>query len=510
VSADVVILVEVDVVSPLGAASTLRFSDRAMRPFPPSDTQRANLPWSDRLVKAPSIRRAILEDFSTLTAGWGVGAKQLANGDGALDQYEGHAWGEIRVIRHVAGETFAQGLRIFTGRAAQPSYASRSPRASASFYDYRVDLDPAQQPTKYLGAGTYEGSADDLKGQAKPLAYGDLTDAHLPAPRVNTAVNAYQLHDGALAVIPTVYDGGANAGLISDGAVSSAAFDAATPAAAHQVADLSRGLVKFNAAPVRQVTLGGQGEAGVAAQVGPILKRLLGRVGVPAGRVGASFDALAAAAPIGVWTQDGANARDVVQWVARSAAAAMVPDRSGKWEVMALAPPAGVATFTLGAYDTVSVEPDETAEQPVGEVRVGWGRVWTTFKASDLAPALKGTATEGRLASEYRYAVTEDAAAKALGSGAWRTLQIDTALRQEADALALGATLKTMFGLRPDGRPRRQWSVQLALTSAALAVGLGSTVRLVHPPRGIDQLYVLIAEQPLEPRRDLITWTLWG
>lgn len=507
----VTILVEVDVTSPAGAVSTLRWSDRAMRPLPPSDAARANVVWSERLVKAPSIRRALLDDFSTLTAGWGVGAMQLANGDGALDAYEGHAWGEIRVHRHTEGQTFAQALRVFTGRAAAPSYASRQPRVSVSFYDYRVDLDQAAQASLYAGSGGYEGAADDLKGRQKPIALGDLSDAHIAAPRVIAAVNAYQLHDGAISTIPTVYDRGASAGLISDGAAASqAAFDAATPAAAHQVADLSRGLIKFNASPVGQVTLGGQGQAGVGATLGPILKALLVRAGVPAGRIGATFDTLASAAPIGVYAQDATTTRDLCQWASRSLPVAMVPDRFGVWQVQAIAPPAEAASFTIGAYDALSVEPDDSVLEPVGEVRVGWGRIWTTFRSADLAPSLLSTTTATRLENEYRYVQVESAAAKARGSGSWRKLEIDTALRVEADATALAGRLMTLLGLRPDGRPRRQWRVQLPLSAETLAVGLGATVRLVYPPRGLDQLYLLIAEQPMEPRRDLTTWTLWG
>ncbi len=510
-TAAVTILVEVDVTSPAGAVTTLRFADRAFRPLPPSDALRANLSWSGRLIKAPSVRRALLEDFSTLTAGWGVGGMQLANGDGALDQYEGHAWGEIRVTRHVEGQTFAQALRIFTGRAAQPSFASRQPRVSVDFYDYRTDLDQAAQANVYAGTGGYEGAADELKNRQKPLAYGDLTTAHIPAPRVTAAVNAYQLHDGPIGAVPSVYDRGAGAGLINDGAAaSSAAFDAATPGISHQLTDLSRGLVKFNASPVGQVTLGGMGAAGVGSTLGPILKALLGRAGVPAARIGASFDSLAAAAPIGVWAQDATSARDLCQWAARSLPAAMVPDRAGVWQVQPIAPPAEAAAFTIRAYDALAVEPDASVLLPVGEVRVGWGRIWNTFRASDLAPSLLASEAATRLEAEYRYALVEDATAKARGAASWRTLQVDTALRLEADAVALAGRLMTLFGLRADGRPRRQWRVQLPLTAEALALPLGATVRLIYPPRGIDQLYLLIAEQPMEPRRDLVTWTLWG
>lgn len=510
---DAVILVEIDVTAPAGGTTTLRFSDRAIRPMPPTDADRPNAIWDSRLQEAPAIRRALVEDMTTLTAGWGVGGLTLLNGDQALDAYRAYSWGEIRVYRWIEGQAFSAATKLIAGRAATPSMprsARKLNRVSASFYDPRVELDQPLQVHFYAGVGTYEGSAE-MKGRAKPLAYGDLTDAHIPAPKVNIAAATHQLHDGAINSLTGIFDRGDAAGLVSDGDKVGATFDAWAPAAAHYATDKGRGLVKMNTAPVGTVTFGLTGEAGpYVSTAGPILERLLGRLGVAAGRIGASVSALASTYTVGVFDQSGGQGRELAGWLARSVPAALLPGRDGVWTAAKLAPPKGVADFTVGQYDVIDLVEDESVAVPAGVIRVGWGRIWQTFRAEDVAPAIKGTAAATRLETEYRYAQVEDAGAKARGAGGWRTLQIETALRTEADALTLAGDLKTLFGLRPDGAPRAQWTVVVELTDAVLAVQLGATVRLVYPPRGIDDRFVLVAEEPLRPGRDRTTWTLWG
>lgn len=511
---DPVILVEIDVKSPAGVTTTLRFADRAIRPMAPTDPLRANVVWDARLAAAPVIRRALVEDMATLSAGWGVGQLQLLNSDRALDVYRTYSWGDVRVYRWLEGAAFSSAVRLFAGTAAAPvndRSAQRSSPVSAGFADPRVELDQPLQVNLYGGTGGYEGPAE-LKGRAKPLAFGDLTDAHIPAPKVDIAKGAYQLHDGAIDGLTAIWDRGDDAGLISDGDKSGAAFDAWAPAAAHYVTDKARGLYRANTAPVGTVTFGLRGDAtpGYVSTPGPILARLLTRLGVPAGRIAASVAGLASTATIGVFDQSGAQGRDIVQWVARSAPAALLPGRDGVWGAIPIAVPKPAADYSIDQYDVVDLTEDPSAPLPAGIIRVGWGRIWTQFRAEDVAPAIRGTAAAARLEAEYRYAQVEDAAAKARGPGAWRTLTLETALRGEADALALAATLKTLFGLRPDGAARAQWTVVVPLTDATLAIPLGATIRLTYPARSIDDRFVLLAEEPLRPRRDLITWTLWG
>jgi hypothetical protein len=168
-----------------------------------------------------------------------------------------------------------------------------------------------------------------------------------------------------------------------------------------------------------------------------------------------------------------------------------------------------VADVAIAADQVVALAPDDTAPLPVGEVRVGWGRIWTTFAGTSLAPALVGTTSQERLASEYRWAKAADARVKARLPSTWRTVEIQTALRNEADAIALANSLMALFGLRLDGRPRLGWRVTVE-RSLALSAQLGQAVRLTYPPKAIDDTFLLIGEELLRPRRDQAIWTLWG
>lgn len=516
---DRVILVEIEVTSPAGETSTLRFSDRAIRPWPPSDPHRANKVWDDRIVEVPSMRRMLVDDLASLAPGWGVGTVWLANGDGALSAYEAYTFGAMSVRLADPGAAFADSAVLWSGVCDLPAFGAttgRPDRVSVPFFDRRADLDLPLQTTLYTGGNgvggvLYEGLIDGLKGRAKPLAYGRLLDAHVPAPNVNGGVMAYQLHDGAIQGSEQVFDRGAPAGMADGGNYSGAAFDAANPAPATYVTDIGRGLLKFNSTPSGAVTFGLKGDAagGYVETAGPIARRLLLRAGVPADRVGATIAAMASAAPIGVWSDDARNVRDTLAAVARSGQAAILPDRLGVWQAYPIAPPAAEADIALSEQDVLSIEADGNAPAPVGEVRVGWGRIYATTGRSDAAPSLSEDVVS-RLSQEYRWATAEDATVKARMPSAWRKIEIETALRLEADALALAAALKALFGLRPDGRPRRQWKVRVPMTDALLAIELGSTIGLTYPRRSIAGNYLLIGHEPLRPSRETMIWTVWG
>ncbi len=519
---DVVILVEIDVKSPAGVASTLLFSDRAIAPMAPSDSLRPNAVWDDRVIEAPSIRRMLFEDISRLQPSWGVGVAVLANADRGLDAYQGHVWGEMRISRWIEGEDSATAVRLFTGLCEMPTFGSSDGtpgRIQVALFDHRAELDKPLQSVTFTGGnnGTtvlYEGLPDGLKGRSKPLAYGNLLDAHIPAPQVNAGIRAYQLHDGAIDGGEQIFDRGDAAGIPDGGNLAGSAFDTTNPTPAPRyVTDIARGLLRMNAAPVGTVAFGFKGSSSptYVETAGPIIARLLAKAGVPAGRISSAIGALASTAVVGAWSADGADTADLVYWLAASVSAALLPDRQGVWTVLPIAPPKTTADFTV-VEDEIIRGPlaDSAAPPPVAEFKVGWGRIWTTYRGTELAAALANTAAAERLAQEYRWARIEDATLKARLPSTWRTVELPTALRSEADANALAASLKALFGLRPDGSPRRQWKVTVRLDDAALGRSLGDTVRLVAPSKGIDDNFLLIAEEQLRPSRDCMTWTLWG
>lgn len=82
--------------------------------------------------------------------------------------------------------------------------------------------------------------------------------------------------------------------------------------------------------------------------------------------------------------------------------------------------------------------------------------------------------------------------------------------RRQADAQALAGRLQGLFGLSPAGEPRRMLRVTLELTAERLAARLGQTVEISAGELGGGGRFVLLGEEPMRPRRDLVVWTLWG
>ncbi len=516
-----VILVEIVVTSPIGAVSTLRFSDRAVRPFPPTDADRANVTYDSRIIEPPTLRRALFDDLASLGPSLGYGQLTLANADHGLDAYQGHLWGAIRVWRWTVGTEFSAALPLLSGLCAPPGYdpgANRASRVRVTLTDERLALDATLQNTLYAGTNggsvLYEGEADGLKGKPKPLAWGRLTGAYIPAPKVNNGVYAYQLHDGPIQGAVTIQDRGDGAGLASDGDKSGSTFDAWSPAAAHYVTDLGRGLVKFNSSPVGITSFGFNGDKTGGTYIetaGPVLASVLAKSGVAAAKIGASIAALAVSAPIGVYVGDQTRVADVTALLARSAFAALLPDQNGVWQATAFGPPADAPDFVIAADQVIDLSADATAPLPAGECRVAWGRHYQVFTGTDLAPALRNTASEASLAEEWRWATVENAAIKARPASTWRKVEIQTALQVEADAIAWATAYMALFGLRADGAPRRMWKVTIEASDEALALALGKTVELNFPANAFATgLFLLLAAEPLRPRRDQVVWTVWG
>lgn len=514
-----VLLIEILVTSPIGEVSTLRFSDRPIRPMPPTDGLRPNVGFDSRVKEPPAFRRLLFDNQETMTPSLGVGALVLVNADRKLNAYEGYAWGEISVWRWTEGTPSADARLVLRGLCDQPSYpksAGQPGEVRVLLYDYAREASKALQTTLYGGSNDgvdvlYEGTADGLKDTPKPLAYGDLTGAQIPAPLVNAGEQAHQLHDGAIEGAVALFDRGDAFGLTADGDLVGAAFDAAAPLATHSVTDLGRGLVKFNAVPVGQFTAGFKGDAGggYVETAGPIMARLMARAGVLPGRIGTSVAALASTAVMGFYAAQSTTLQEALGFVAPGAQAAVLPGRDGVWQAVAWGPPAATADVSLGEHDIIDAKADDAAQAPIGEVRVGYGRIWQTFAGAELAPDLVGTDDQARLAAEYRWASAPDAGVKARFPELARTVTIRTALRQQADAVALANSLKALLALKDDGRPRRLWRVTVPIDTA-LDQQLGQTVALDYPAEDLAGHFLLVGEELLRPEPTQAIWTVWG
>lgn len=519
-----VILCEITAIPPGGGAPvTLRYSDRAVRPMPPDDPARPDAVFDPRLITPPALRRELWTDLGSLSPGSGSGAMELANADRALDVWQGHSWRDIRVWRWTEGTGFDQALPLLSGLCLPPGYgySSNEPaRVKVYLADAWQSLRKPLQEDLYEGGNDgvsvfYDGTPAGLAGSPKPLAFGNLTDAHLPAPQVNAQLQAYQVRQGGEAQGGwgpgqlDLYDRGAPAGYSYEGNFGLSAFRTRALAPSGYCTHRAGGLVRIEGQPVGALTFGLI--APLNANQSAILSALLSLAGVAPAQIDASVTP-GSVPDIGVFYGEPVQASEAISHLARSTGRSLSPGRDGIWRARELAPPSETADYEIPPADVISVATDDSAPDPAGEIRVGYGRIYRTFNETDIAPSLRGDAEEERLANAYRWVTVEDSAAKAAYPDNWRRMEIATALRQKADAEALASTLAALFGLPASGRRRRAWRVTTELTEERLTISqqLGATIALNWPQAGIEGHFLLIAEELMRPSRDQIIWTLWG
>jgi len=515
-----VILLEVNLVDKNGAASVLRLCDRPIRPFAPNDTERPNAQFDDRLLEPPSIRRSLFADLSTLSADAGFGDFSASNADGGLDYLQSSAFGKITVWRWTAG-AFSTAQQILIGQAAAPVWqidADGKQALLVPLTDLRGAFDRPLQDNLYAGtnanAADIEGKEGGIKGRPKPLAFGDLSKAHIPGVLVNDTGYIWQLHDGQINGSEAVSERGDLAsGLIDDGDLSSSVFDSTTPVAAHYQMDLARGLFKHGGAPGPSLGFDFLGDAAssYSDKLAGIAKKILQKAGVSAGDISADFATAeaAATAKAGLWISDAVSVIAALDFVARGDLAAVLPDRAGVWRWVELKA-AGGAGHTIDFDEIISLEADDDEMQiPVWDVEVLYARNYQVLTGDNVAPTIRATTREEFISKDWRLARKFVQTTKDRWPGA-RSLRIESALIDEADALALAARLLALFGPRSDGTPKQVLRVVREQSSAALTVDLGQSVRVKFPPASIDRDFTLIEEEVLRPDASKLTWRLFG
>ena len=514
---ETVILAEIEVISPADEAATLYYADVAMRPFASNDADRPSQVYDPRLAEVSALSLDLARDLIRLDAEIGGGEIRLSNTDGALSYLRDYAFGSVTLYWGVVGAAFADFEVLLAGTCGRPRFeggSSSRRRLVVPVSDPREALDRPIQSTLYAGTSTgtgtgYEGSAD-LADRPKPIALGAV--ANITAPWANAADLVLQVHDGAYDQVTALYSGGGGAGLTLHGTSTGATFDGVTLDPDEYEEDRVRGLVKLGGALTGRVTLDIQGDAdpAYADTAQALIERVLARMGVDGGDIGASFASLAATETVGVWIDREARAADIVSLLARSIGAWVVPDRTGTWQIGQLAAPAGAADATFDAGTIIRLEPDDRgAEEPVHKVTVRYARNATTMRGADLAGAVQGTDREAYLAETWRQAVASAPATLARWPRA-QEVEIETALTDAADAQALAVRWLTLFGPRPDGSARQALRVTVEMTAALLALPLGAVVQVTDAREGLDLLMLVVGKEPASPRRNQITFRLWG
>lgn len=361
----------------------------------PTDTP-ANTLFEPRLVEPISFSRSM---FSSGKIGGfsvpGFGELILTNADGGLDAFSGYAWDGRSVEVKVGedGAAYQYYFTIFTGQARTVEFDDLFIRVILR--DDQNDFDIDYPDTLYAGTGGNEGTAE-LAGQAKPHCYGQVHN--IEPVLVDATNNVYQVHDGAIEAIDTVYDGGVALTLTTDYTV-----------------DLTNGRFTLVAAPTGIITADVKGSkpgGTYLATVADIVKHLVedhAGFTYPGDFDTASFTALntANSAVVGVYDRDTTDLFNILDRLINSIGGFYGFDRDGKFQVGRVELPTGTAAFEFDSTNIIEITRLASAV-PNHQVRVNYNKNFRVMSESDFDPSIT-TAKRDSLVREWSVATATDA-----------------------------------------------------------------------------------------------------
>ena len=336
-------------------------------------------------------------------------------------------------------------------------------------------------------------SGASLEGRPKPLCFGKCLN--VSPVQVNPSLLIYQVHDGPIQAIDTVYNRGV------------------ALATAQYTVDLLRGTFTLLQAPgeggvitadVRGDTLGAYG---YQTSISAIVQRVLTPYG-PLAVAEIDMNSLtnlhnANPAVAGLYVTEQTPILQVLDELVNSIGAFYGFNRSGLFVAGLFTAPNGSApaAATFGASEILEIEAQPT-ELPAWRQRVGYERNWTVQAGDTVA----GSVTELRktfLAEDQRLAVASDEAVKtkfllALDPEPWPTL-----LQDQAAAQSEAARLLILYG-------QRREMYRVTVKTQPYKLELGDQVSIDYTRFGLaGRLFRVVG---LEERADVnrVTMELWG
>jgi hypothetical protein len=514
-SDNTIYLVEVTAYDPsLPGTTTLRWSTGLGKMTSPSESP-ANAHYSARVAQPMDFTRAMFSNVR-VTGGSKVGTGELVlrNTDQGLASLRDYGIDGRAVVIRIGPQdaAYPAGYTTFlTGTAEQVEVGART--ATIRLRDKLAVLQQPLQATLYAGTNVLpagaEGTADDIKGQPKPMLFGRRYQ--IAPVLVNTSKLTYQFHDGTAQAVDAVYDQGVALVFAADRA-DLAALEAAVVAAGQYDTCLALGLVRLGAAATGRVTMDARGDAsgGYVNTAGAIVQRILTqRCGISVGDIDTgSVTALDAAAPGECGEYFTSETRQAaVDAILASVGGWLAPSRAGVWQVGRLMAPSGTPAFSFTdshilQLDSVATR-DDGAGIPVWRVKLRHKR-YVQIGRADLAGAVT-EARKAELQQEWRETTASDSAVQTTYLLA-PEMSRDTCLQQAADAATEASRLLTLHKVRRDYVRAVIW-----LTQTSAAIDLGSVVRLTTSRLGYgsgrDFIVVAITA---DGRRGRITLDLWG
>jgi hypothetical protein len=498
---------------------TLRFCLLKRRPFPPNDAHRPNAHYDSRLRDPGFVHISMFSDRRTLgIGGFAVGDVEVSNLDGAYNHV--YDWGfDGRDIRIYIGEgdVFADYSLWYNGSQSAPEFIAEE---DGSYIRFTIRnplefLDAPVQQARYAGdnvAGVgLEGSASDIGGQYKPLAFGYI--AHARAVLVNSTTLVFQLHDGAIQSVITVWDSGvvleldSNVGTGGDVA-DIAALQAAVIEPGKFITCLAYGVFRLGASPAGEITARFEGDNtnGYVEDAGSIIERIALRTGYTTSQlVSADFSAFKTANPhkTGILFENGESAREAIAELLLPSHGFFNPYPNGTLGIGNITLPSRQPDVTLAAEGNLSFgfgQPGDTDDGiPPYEVELSYNKNYYVQTADNLAAGVSDT-DKAYFAEAYRKVVSTHNATKDKHLLS-RPLVLNCLLAEQSDAQTAAQNLLDFYA------PGRTLLTIRAATPST-PVQLNQVVQVsyrINP--SIEGLYTVIGKQE-EPGGNTMEFTL--
>lgn len=477
----------------------------------PTDTP-ANISFDPSVIDPGSIGVHAFSDGRTGGATrLETGEIILANVDGQYDSWLNYSFdGRPVVIRSGTGGAYPGGFTALLAATVESVEATMSQmiiRLRDKQWKFQL---PIRAAALYGGTNALpnglDGVATDLKGKARPVAYGRVLN--VSPPLVNTSRNIFEV--GVCQSVDAVYS---NAVSLTAGAAytSQADMEANVPAAGQYRAWPAGGYFRLGSFAAEQITADvTQGANAAARTVAQIIKALALAAGLSAGEISSAdvtaLDALNSAV-VGIWIDDASTTfASAMDQLAASIGAWYGFDATGVLRMGRLSAPSGTPALTLNDYDVLDGferRPPRDNGVPVWSVTANHTKIWTV-QTSGLAGG--AAARAGFVARERRSTVSTDSAVKTQWQMAG-VIELDTLLTAESDGateaarqLALYKVHRDLFDVPVDISVLTNTPVRIgdlvAVVLPRFGMGSGRSFRVI----GI--VYNLAA--------NTVTFSLWG
>ena len=251
-----------------GGINTVYLSDKGF--FTEPDDDPANTSYLPLVNNAFQFNVSIMSGREFRGGLPSFGAIRIKAGDGSLDGLSDMFWSGRRATIYAGGKGFSRSEfePVFNGVVQSIEFDEDEIVVNIS--DKSHVLETSFNQILYAGTGGLEGG-EDIKGDVKPLCYGEVKN--VPLKLVDQANNIYQVHDGSIEEVTTVYDRGV--ALNDDGDVAD--ITAASVSSGNYKTQLSGGYIKLGGNPDGRVTADVKGcnAGGYVDHVGAIASRLV-------------------------------------------------------------------------------------------------------------------------------------------------------------------------------------------------------------------------------------------